>query len=269
MTSEQNGGFLISADHLPAVVALQDRLQIEPDGQADVMHERVTPIAALIGPVGIRMVFWVAVGIAAAAFLEYGVNALMLVIGILLAGCVLFRGGRETIRICIESLAEGAKNALPVGIACAIVGIVIGTLTLTGIASTSTGGSASGVAEVTTRKTVTPPGHPTYRFDPAVDLVFDRKQPLPGHANGMAFSAYDADDRLLLKRIYYSIGGGFVVSADELGAPFAGGFDELGGVTTLAPGQSAIFVEGGATEISAFTEAWFGTSVPPGASCST
>ena len=98
-----------------------------------------TPIAALIGPVGIRMVFWVAVGIAAAAFLEYGVNALMLVIGILLAGCVLFQGGRETIRICIDSLAEGAKNALPVGIACAIVGIVIGTLTLTGIASTFIG----------------------------------------------------------------------------------------------------------------------------------
>ena len=36
-------------------------------------------------------------------------------------------------------LAEGAKNAVPVGIACAIVGIVIGTLTLTGIASTFIG----------------------------------------------------------------------------------------------------------------------------------
>jgi TRAP transporter 4TM/12TM fusion protein len=33
-------------------------------------------------------------------------------------------------------LAEGARNALPVGIACAIVGVIIGTLTLTGIAST-------------------------------------------------------------------------------------------------------------------------------------
>ncbi len=48
-------------------------------------------------------------------------------------------GGRETLRICLDSLAEGAKNALPVGIACAIVGIVIGTLTLTGIASTFIG----------------------------------------------------------------------------------------------------------------------------------
>src|SRR5690606_36443823 len=45
----------------------------------------------------------------------------------------------ETLLICRDSLAEGAKNALPVGIACAIVGIVIGTLTLTGIASTIIG----------------------------------------------------------------------------------------------------------------------------------
>ncbi|WP_394891798.1 L-serine ammonia-lyase [Mesorhizobium sp. AaZ16] len=61
-----------------------------------------------------------------------------------------------------------------------------------------------------------PPGHPSYRFDPSADLVLDKKTPLPGHANGMAFYAYDSDDRLLLKRIYYSIGGGFVVSEEEL-----------------------------------------------------
>jgi L-serine dehydratase len=32
----------------------------------------------------------------------------------------------------------------------------------------------------------------------------------------MTFSAYDRDDRLLLKRIYYSVGGGFVVTDTEL-----------------------------------------------------
>ena len=46
--------------------------------------------------------------------------------------------------------------------------------------------------------------------------MLDRKTPLTGHANGMAFYAYDAADQLLLKRIYYSIGGGFVVSDEEL-----------------------------------------------------
>ena len=40
--------------------------------------------------------------------------------------------GRETLALCRDALAEGAKNALPVGIACALVGVIIGTLTLTG-----------------------------------------------------------------------------------------------------------------------------------------
>ncbi len=61
-----------------------------------------------------------------------------------------------------------------------------------------------------------PEGHPAYHFDPKVDLVLDRKTPLPGHANGMAFSAFDADDNLLLRRAYFSIGGGFVVTEEEL-----------------------------------------------------
>ncbi|WP_269929517.1 L-serine ammonia-lyase [Aminobacter sp. HY435] len=65
-------------------------------------------------------------------------------------------------------------------------------------------------------KRVSPPGHPSYRFEPDADMVLDKKTPLLGHANGMAFYAYDAGDRLLLKRIYYSIGGGFVVSEEEL-----------------------------------------------------
>ena len=65
---------------------------------------------------------------------------------------------------------------------------------------------------------ITPPGHPAYQFQPKTDLVFDKKVPLPGHANGMSFSALDRDGRLLLKRIYYSIGGGFVVTDTELDA---------------------------------------------------
>jgi L-serine dehydratase len=77
--------------------------------------------------------------------------------------------------------------------------------------------SADGLVEkVKAEKRVSPPGHPGYNFDPAVDLVLDKKTPLLGHANGMAFYAYDAGGRLLLKRIYYSIGGGFVVSEEEL-----------------------------------------------------
>ena len=72
------------------------------------------------------------------------------------------------------------------------------------------------IARVAAEKHISPRGHPSYRFDPTIDLVLDKTTPLPGHANGMAFSAYDADDRLLLRRVYYSIGGGFVVSDEEL-----------------------------------------------------
>lgn len=72
------------------------------------------------------------------------------------------------------------------------------------------------VARISSQRKVCPPNHPAYDFDPAIDLVLDRKNPLPGHANGMTFKAFDGDGRMLLKRIYYSIGGGFVKSEEEL-----------------------------------------------------
>jgi L-serine dehydratase len=74
------------------------------------------------------------------------------------------------------------------------------------------------IDEVERTGRISPPGHPDYLFQPKTDLVFDKKVPLPGHANGMSFSAFDRDGRLLLKRIYYSIGGGFVVTDTELEA---------------------------------------------------
>ena len=54
-------------------------------------------------------------------------------------------------------------------------------------------------------------------FDERQDLVFHRRESLPFHANGMRFVALDADGGELANRIYYSVGGGFVVS-DELAA---------------------------------------------------
>jgi len=74
------------------------------------------------------------------------------------------------------------------------------------------------VAEVKRANEVRPAGHPAYRFNPETDLVLDKKTPLPGHANGMRFSAFDRDRRLLLSRVYFSIGGGFVASDAELAA---------------------------------------------------
>jgi L-serine dehydratase len=52
-------------------------------------------------------------------------------------------------------------------------------------------------------------------FDEKTDLVFNKRQKLPYHSNGMRFSAYAGGDELLATRDYYSVGGGFVVNQDE------------------------------------------------------
>jgi L-serine dehydratase len=80
--------------------------------------------------------------------------------------------------------------------------------------------------------------HPV-AFDEKRDLVFNKRQKLPFHSNGMRFSAFDADDQLIATRDYYSVGGGFVVNEDEaaedrivadttdVAFPFASGADLL------------------------------------------
>jgi TRAP transporter 4TM/12TM fusion protein len=84
----------------------------------------------------IRIVFWVGLGLVAAAFFEYGINVVLAALVLLIGWNVISKGGREALIVCRDSLAEGAKTALPVGIACALVGVIIGTMTLTGAATT-------------------------------------------------------------------------------------------------------------------------------------
>jgi L-serine dehydratase len=62
------------------------------------------------------------------------------------------------------------------------------------------------------------PGLPPLKFDPATDLHFDFGPALPGHANGMILRATDAQGDVILQETYYSIGGGFVLTAEELAA---------------------------------------------------
>ncbi|WP_105970529.1 L-serine ammonia-lyase [Streptomyces geranii] len=50
------------------------------------------------------------------------------------------------------------------------------------------------------------------------DLVLHRRKTLPYHANGMTLWAYDAAGAELLSKTYYSVGGGFVVDEDAVGA---------------------------------------------------
>ncbi|MFI6508215.1 L-serine ammonia-lyase [Streptosporangium sp. NPDC050855] len=50
------------------------------------------------------------------------------------------------------------------------------------------------------------------------DLVFERKISLPGHPNGMRFTALAESGETLRERVYYSVGGGFVVDENATGA---------------------------------------------------
>ncbi len=53
-------------------------------------------------------------------------------------------------------------------------------------------------------------------FDESTDLIFEQRETLPFHINGMRFQAFDAWGEVLSDREYYSVGGGFVVADDEI-----------------------------------------------------
>jgi len=83
----------------------------------------------------LQIIFWVLIGLAASSFFKYGVSAIIaLALGMALVLWFL-QGGKTTLKTALNALAEGAKHALPVGVACALVGVIIGVLTLTGAAT--------------------------------------------------------------------------------------------------------------------------------------
>ncbi len=73
-------------------------------------------------------------------------------------------------------------------------------------------------ARIRDTKVIEVPGLPPLSFDPLKDLHFDFGPALPGHANGLILRATDAQGDVILTETYYSIGGGFVLTAGELEA---------------------------------------------------
>ena len=55
----------------------------------------------------------------------------------------------------------------------------------------------------------------TITFHEDTDLIFHRDLILPGHPNGMKFTAFNAAGDKLTEAVYYSIGGGFIVKEGE------------------------------------------------------
>ena len=72
-------------------------------------------------------------------------------------------------------------------------------------------------------------------FNPETDLKFDYGPALPGHPNGLIFMGLDNRGDILFQETFYSIGGGFVLTADEL----ADGKDKEEGCKVPFPFSSA------------------------------
>ncbi|MDA3922958.1 MAG: L-serine ammonia-lyase [Salinisphaera sp.] len=54
-------------------------------------------------------------------------------------------------------------------------------------------------------------------FDARDDLQMKKRERLPVHTNGMRFTAFDGQGEMIVERIFYSVGGGFVVEPDADG----------------------------------------------------
>jgi L-serine dehydratase len=76
------------------------------------------------------------------------------------------------------------------------------------------------VARITAARRVALLGTHEVALDPDTQLVFHRRDKLPLHPNGMRFTAFDAAGGVVVERIYYSVGGGFVI--DHTGTPADG-----------------------------------------------
>jgi L-serine dehydratase len=70
------------------------------------------------------------------------------------------------------------------------------------------------VEEIRDSRTMLLAGTHTIDFDDAVDIVLSLRA-MEFHSNGMVFVAHDGAGAELSRRVYYSVGGGFVVDEDE------------------------------------------------------
>lgn len=74
------------------------------------------------------------------------------------------------------------------------------------------------LALIASQGSVSPDGLGKLRFNPNEDIEFAYDDRLPGHTNGMTFTALDKQNDVIVEEIYYSTGGGFVATNAELGS---------------------------------------------------
>ncbi len=83
----------------------------------------------------LRGLFWVLLGFASAGFFKFGVGTFFVVAAVLVVITFIRRTGAEARTLAVKALVDGARHALPVAIACALVGVIIGVINLTGVAA--------------------------------------------------------------------------------------------------------------------------------------
>jgi TRAP transporter 4TM/12TM fusion protein len=88
-----------------------------------------------VRPNGLRALFWVLIGLACGAFFRFGVGTFFVLIAVLVVLTFVRRTGGDARRLGLAALVDGARHALPVAIACALVGVIIGVINLTGVAA--------------------------------------------------------------------------------------------------------------------------------------
>ena len=96
-------------------------------------------LARHLNGTSLRLLFWIALGLACSAFARFGIVAVVAVVAVLAVLLAPRADGRGTLRLAVKALVEGALHAMPVGVACALVGVIIGSLTLTGGATAFAG----------------------------------------------------------------------------------------------------------------------------------
>lgn len=69
--------------------------------------------------------------------------------------------------------------------------------------------------EILSTHTLNLAGQKNISFNEATDFLFLQKELLPRHTNGLRFSAFDAQNNLLIAQVYYSIGGGFITTEED------------------------------------------------------
>ena len=113
----------------------------------------------------LRYIFWIGLALVVAAVSRHGLEIIPVasVVALLVLITALTRGGRATLAACRDSLADSAKSALTVGMACAIVGTIIGMMTQTGVGTIF----GSWIIGLGAKSPVSRTGHDDVPVDPA------------------------------------------------------------------------------------------------------